>query len=145
MSIESVEKQISSRNDITAFDKQVYNACLKIPKGKVATYAYIANAIKKPKAFRAVGSSLRRNPLAPAVPCHRVVSSSRTLGGFYGSTDPQGELLNKKLSMLVEEGVKIENNNTNDNTGSSGRRSKKNNQEGNNNLSNVKVQISCIL
>ncbi len=100
---------LNSKEGVTDFDKLVYEACMNVPKGKVATYGYIAKVIKNPKAYRAVGSALRRNPFAPTVPCHRVVASDRRLGGFYGSTDPNGQLLNKKLKMLVEEGVLLEN------------------------------------
>ena len=65
-------------------------------------------ALDRPKACRAVGSALKRNPFAPIVPCHRVVASDRSLGGFFGSTDLSGSLLQKKREMLKEETVKFE-------------------------------------
>eukprot|EP00595_Chromulina_sp_UTEXLB2642_P000606 CAMPEP_0196766838 /NCGR_PEP_ID=MMETSP1095-20130614/31336_1 /TAXON_ID=96789 ORGANISM="Chromulina nebulosa, Strain UTEXLB2642" /NCGR_SAMPLE_ID=MMETSP1095 /ASSEMBLY_ACC=CAM_ASM_000446 /LENGTH=58 /DNA_ID=CAMNT_0042131277 /DNA_START=87 /DNA_END=259 /DNA_ORIENTATION=- len=58
----------------------------------------MAMAIGNPKAMRAVGNSLRKNPFAPEVPCHRVIASDLSLGGFYGSKDSNGELLKKKLT-----------------------------------------------
>lgn len=73
--------------------------------GKVSTYGALANALNKPKASRAVGNALRRNPFAPTVPCHRVIASDRKLGGFMGSNAPSGVTVTKKVAMLKEEGV----------------------------------------
>ncbi|NLB56423.1 MAG: MGMT family protein [Lentisphaerae bacterium] len=84
------------------FDKKVYAATQLIPRGKVTTYARLAKAIKCGSP-RAVGQSLKRNPFAPIVPCHRVIRSDLTIGGFSGATD--GEFIVKKLSLLQEEGV----------------------------------------
>ena len=71
--------------------------------GHVTTYKHIANALEKPSAFRAVGNALRRNPFAPIVPCHRVIASDRSLGGFYGAT--QGVNIDRKIKMLKDESV----------------------------------------
>lgn len=90
---------------ISAFAKQVYESCKNIPAGKVSTYANIATTIGNPKATRAVGSALRKNPFAPHVPCHRIVASDLSLGGFYGSKDSTGILLLKKHALLLQEGV----------------------------------------
>lgn len=94
--------------NITEFASAVYKKCKEIPRGRVSTYKDIAVALDKPKACRAVGSALKRNPFAPIVPCHRVVASDRSLGGFFGSTDLSGSLLQKKREMLKEETVKFE-------------------------------------
>lgn len=94
----------------TAFATSVYNKCKQIPSGRVSTYKGIANALNNPNASRAVGSALKRNPFAPVVPCHRVVASDRTLGGFHGSTDLSGSLLKKKKEMLKKEEVSFEEN-----------------------------------
>ncbi len=59
----------------TPFQRKVYEAILKIPKGQVRTYAWVARQIGQPKAARAVGQALKRNRWAPQIPCHRVVSS----------------------------------------------------------------------
>ena len=61
-----------------------------------------------PKAVRAVGSALRKNPFAPEVPCHRVIASNLTIGGFHRSKDLEGELIQKKIRMLKEEGVEFD-------------------------------------
>lgn len=67
----------------TPFEQRLYAACKAIPRGKVATYGQLAALLNS--APRAVGQALRRNPFAPIVPCHRVITSSLELGGFSGS------------------------------------------------------------
>jgi len=89
---------------VTEFQQQVYDQCSRIPKGRVSTYKEIAHVLgKKGFAYRAVGMALNRNPYAPQVPCHRVVSSNGSLGGFaFGDQ--------KKIEILRTEGIIIENN-----------------------------------
>ena len=55
---------------------------MKIPKGKVKTYKQVAIGIHRPKSARAVANACGKNPYAPQVPCHRVIRSDGTLGGF---------------------------------------------------------------
>lgn len=82
---------------MTNFERKVYQAVKKIPRGKVATYAAVARLAGKPHAARAVGNALNKNPFRD-VPCHRVVRSDRTIGGFvYGSV--------RKQILLWREGV----------------------------------------
>ena len=83
----------------TPFQRRVYEAILRIPKGQVRTYAQVARIIGKPKAARAVGQALRRNRWAPKIPCHRVISSDGTVGGYSG---PGG--LAAKRRFLRQEG-----------------------------------------
>lgn len=91
---------MNNNMEITEFQKSVYKACEKIPKGRVSTYAEIARAIKNPDSSRAVGNALNKNPFAPKVPCHRVVKSGGFLGGFAsGQAD--------KIAILKKEGVRI--------------------------------------
>ena len=66
----------------TRFQIKVWNYLKKIPKGKVKTYLEVANAIGKPKAFRAVASAVGKNPYPTKIPCHRVIRSDRSLGGY---------------------------------------------------------------
>jgi len=66
----------------TNFQLNVWRALLKIPAGQVASYGDIAQTIGKPKASRAVGSAIGRNPIALLIPCHRVIRQSGELGGY---------------------------------------------------------------
>lgn len=70
------------RNQVTPFQRKVYEALLKIPKGQVLTYAQVARMIGRPNAARAVGQALKRNRWAPEIPCHRVIASDGSLGGY---------------------------------------------------------------
>ena len=65
------------------FDLKVWQALIAIPEGSVATYSHIADAIGNPKAVRAVGSAVGRNPLAWLIPCHRVLRRDGALGGYH--------------------------------------------------------------
>lgn len=89
---------------VTAFQQRVYDACLRIPRGGVATYKDVAKAIGCGSA-RAVGQALRRNPFAPRVPCHRVVRSDLALGGFSGQE--KGPEVTRKRRLLAAEGVRF--------------------------------------
>jgi len=85
----------------TEFEEKVYKLCRKVPRGMVTTYGIIAKKLKT-SAYRAVGQVLRRNPYAPEVPCHRVVCSDGSVGGFRGMSTSI-----KKVEMLRKEGVNI--------------------------------------
>lgn len=98
----SWESRIRS-SDATLFSKRVWLAMLRIPKGKVATYQTIASLAGSPRASRAVGNACNANPFAPHVPCHRVVSSNGTLGGYaHGPA--------KKIALLKREGIVVRGN-----------------------------------
>jgi O-6-methylguanine DNA methyltransferase len=88
------------------FEERVWKLMEAIPKGQVTTYGLIARKLKT-KAYRAVGNACRRNPYAPRVPCHRVVRSNGTIGGFGGKTS--GETVENKVRMLRREGVEVRN------------------------------------
>jgi len=87
---------------VTAFQQRVYDAISTIPRGKVSTYGLVAGHLGC-NCAQAVGQALRRNPYAPRVPCHRVIASDRTLGGFSGKRS--GPQLRRKRRLLVKEGV----------------------------------------
>lgn len=78
----------------TEFEQLVYDAVRRIPKGETRTYGWVAREIGKPKSARAVGNALNRNPYAPEVPCHRVVRSDGSIGGFATGVRKKRELLN---------------------------------------------------
>lgn len=83
------------------FNQRCYEILKKIPKGKVTTYKEIAKALGS-KGYRAVGNAMNKNPNAPKVPCHRVVRTDGSLGGYaYG--------LKKKIELLNSEGVDVAN------------------------------------
>ena len=88
----------------TDFQIKVWIALKKIKKGEVKTYKEIAIYINRPKAARAVANACAKNPYAPKVPCHRVIKSDGTLGGF---SSPGGTKTKKK--MLGREGFSLEN------------------------------------
>ena len=81
---------------------KVYKATSRIPRGKVATYGWVARQIGC-RSAQAVGGALRVNPFAPKVPCHRVIASDGSLHGFAGHTS--GPLLAKKRRLLQKEGI----------------------------------------
>ena len=68
----------------TDFQLRCWNQLLKIPYGEVITYAQLAQRVGSPNAFRAVGHANGQNPVAIIVPCHRVIASDGTLGGYGG-------------------------------------------------------------
>jgi O-6-methylguanine DNA methyltransferase len=86
--------------DYPRFYQKVWKACAAIPKGETRTYGDIARKIGRPRAARAVGRALAKNPFAPRVPCHRVVGKSGRLTGYSATGG-----LNAKLGLLVREGV----------------------------------------
>lgn len=87
---------------VTAFQQRVYDACRQVPRGTVTTYKLLAEALGCGSP-RAIGQALRRNPFAPAVPCHRVIASDLTVGGFAGQIE--GAEIRRKLRLLAHEGV----------------------------------------
>lgn len=78
---------------MTLFEKKVYRAVLNIPLGEVRTYKWVAERIGRPKAARAVGQVLKRNPFTLIVPCHRVVACGGKLGGYNGGVKLKKALL----------------------------------------------------
>ena len=82
----------------TKFQIKVWNYLKKIPKGKLRTYSQVAKAINKPLAVRAVANAIGKNPFPPIIPCHRVVRSDGSLGGYSG----KGGLTTKKILLKKE-------------------------------------------
>lgn len=83
----------------TAFQERVWQELRKIPLGETRSYADIANAIGDPKATRAVGTANGSNPVAVLVPCHRVIRSDGTLGGYAGGLPRKIKLLEAEKAM----------------------------------------------
>ena len=86
------------RKGLTEFQVRVLLEVSKVPSGKTVTYKQLARMSGRPKAYRAVGTALNRNPFPVRIPCHRVVRSDGDIGGyFYGKR--------RKMELLVREGA----------------------------------------
>ena len=84
----------------TKFQLKVWKYLKSITKGELRTYSQVAIAIKKPKAVRAVANAIGKNPYAPKIPCHRVIRSDGSLGGYSGKGG-----INTKRKLLKLEGI----------------------------------------
>ena len=82
---------------LSPFSRKVLNACSKIPFGKTVSYSQLARMIGSPRASRAVGNALAKNPIPLIIPCHRVIHSDGSLGNFSASG---GTSTKKKLLAL---------------------------------------------
>jgi O-6-methylguanine DNA methyltransferase len=97
--MKKIPKYITEKMErYTEFYKKVWRACFDIPAGKTLTYKRLAEKIGSPKAARAVALALSKNPFAPIIPCHRVIRSDGTLGGYSGIGG-----IKKKLEMIKYE------------------------------------------
>ena len=86
---------------MTQFEWKVLEAAMTIPFGQTRSYQWVARKIGRPKAMRAVGQALRKNPYPIAIPCHRVIRSDGTPGGYAGRMGPQkGRLLALEQEIL---------------------------------------------
>ena len=86
----------------TKFQLKVWAYLSKIPRGRVNTYSQVAKAIGKPLAVRAVANAIGKNPYAPKIPCHRVIRSDGSLGGYSG----KGGVKTKRF-LLQKEGINL--------------------------------------
>tara|TARA_B110001452_G_C15115706_1_gene388915 strand:+ start:601 stop:891 length:291 start_codon:yes stop_codon:yes gene_type:complete len=86
----------------TSLQLKVWSYLKKIPRGRVKTYSQVAKGIGKPLAIRAVANAVAKNPSAPKIPCHRVIRSDGSLGGYSG----KGGIKTKKL-LLKREGITL--------------------------------------
>ncbi len=85
------------------WQKAVWRELTRIPFGETRSYAEVADALGRPGAARAVGSANARNVLPVVVPCHRVIASDGTLGGFNGGLHLKKRLLKHETRVLVAE------------------------------------------
>ncbi len=105
--IKTEEDVVRFLSDKTRFEREVLVATFKIPKGKISTYKRIAEKIGRPRAYRAAGNALHKNPLAPIVPCHRVVRSDGEFGGEKKGADSRRKHLEKEGVPIKNGRVKI--------------------------------------
>lgn len=97
-------------DDRPPFDRRVLGAVRRLAWGETASYSEIARQIGAPRAARAVGGALGRNPISFVIPCHRVIAADGTLGGYGGYGGPEGDHddhLARKQSLLLREGVMV--------------------------------------
>lgn len=96
-----------SEKPTSLFQQKVYKAVRKIPIGETLTYQEVARLIDRPKAWRAVGNALNKNT-DRKIPCHRVIKSDGSLGGYNTGVDKKAFLLNRervKMDENVKKGV----------------------------------------
>lgn len=86
--------------EVPSFERRAYAAARAVPPGHTTTYGEIAAALGEPGAARAVGQAMGHNPWPIVVPCHRVLASSGSLGGFSAAGGPR-----TKLRILAIEGA----------------------------------------
>ena len=86
------------------FNKRCYEKLLLIPKGMITTYAELANSLDS-NAYRAVGNAMANNPNPILVPCHRVIRSNGSLGGYALGVNKKIELLNKEGLIIINNKV----------------------------------------
>ncbi len=82
-----------SIDDVTNFERNVLNNLNKVSYGETRTYKWLAKEVGNPKAVRAVGQALKRNPLPIIIPCHRIIESNGSLGGYASGVDIKRRLL----------------------------------------------------
>ena len=96
----TIRERVINDKTITEFQRKVYLALLEVPRGETISYKELGQRIGC-RSAQAIGQALKRNPFAPEVPCHRVIASDGSIGGFHGQRD--GEMIEKKIKLLEEE------------------------------------------
>ena len=84
----------------TKFQVIVWKYLKSIPKGQTRTYKEVAKAIKRPLSYRAVANAIAKNPYSPLIPCHRVIKSDGSVGGYSGKGGVE-----TKVKLLKSEGI----------------------------------------
>ncbi len=91
----------------TPFQQEVWAELRAIPVGETISYAELARRVGRPTGFRAVGSANGQNPVGVVVPCHRVIASDGSLGGYAGGLDRKRWLLSHEGVELADEEVRL--------------------------------------
>ena len=86
---------------IKGFRREVLLECARVPRGQVLTYAQLAERVGSPRAARAVGNTMRTNPIPLVIPCHRIIGSDGSLTGFGGGLDVKARLLKMEGAVLA--------------------------------------------
>ncbi|MEJ2695541.1 MAG: methylated-DNA--[protein]-cysteine S-methyltransferase [Candidatus Sulfobium sp.] len=93
---EEGRREFSCKTSFTGgseFERRVWSALKEVPYGETRTYKWLADRIGRPRAFRAVGNALGKNPLPIIFPCHRIIESDGSLGGYSSGTDIKRRLI----------------------------------------------------
>lgn len=98
--MQTIRQRVLESRSITEFQRKVYLALLEVPRGETISYKQLGECIGC-RSAQAIGQALKRNPLAPEVPCHRVIASDGSIGGFHGQRE--GEMIDKKKALLKSE------------------------------------------
>ncbi|KAG8161948.1 hypothetical protein KVR01_007713 [Diaporthe batatas] len=100
--------KINTSSELTPFRKGILALLTQVPRGRYTTYQALADHICRTShksSARAVGNAMRNNTFAPVVPCHRVLASDGTIGGFGGQWGEGGQHASAKRRLLKEEGI----------------------------------------
>ena len=89
----------------TAFQKRVWDALMKIPRGETRSYAELAASLDAPRAARAVASACAHNRVAIVVPCHRVIRGDGSLGGYRWGLGLKQQLLGRESAGPSSAGI----------------------------------------
>ena len=87
---------ILKNDNFTAFEKNIFKAVSKIPPGQVRSYKWVARMAGSPFAHRAAGNALNKNPYPVTIPCHRVIKSDGSIGGYSKGLDSKIRLLRRE-------------------------------------------------
>lgn len=101
MLLQDIRTIVEQDRRITDFQRKVYLALLDVPCGATISYKELGERIGC-RSAQAIGQALKRNPFAPDVPCHRVICSNGSIGGFHGQRE--GEMIDRKRRLLLQEG-----------------------------------------
>lgn len=96
----SITTSINNIARSTDFQKKVYRAVMEIPRGQARSYAWVARHIGHPRAYRAVGNALNVNPRPGIIPCHRIIKSDGSLGGFAWGRKAKKRLLSQEAIVV---------------------------------------------
>lgn len=100
MTLDDTRFLVETSTEITEFQRKVYLELLNVPAGETISYGELGRRIGC-RSAQAIGQALKRNPFAPDVPCHRVISANGAIGGFHGKRD--GEMIELKRKLLERE------------------------------------------
>ncbi len=96
----------AKQKQLTTFQWKVLSVTSTIPLGETRSYQWVAQKVGSPKAVRAVGQALRRNPYPVIIPCHRVIHTDGSLGGYAGGSGERKAVLLKTEHKIAAEMTK---------------------------------------